>query len=78
MLPGRAERQAGEHFNPNTYDAIKTIAVHRHWLGGNARAGSNRADAAGGAGDDRDDMIESLHDGSGVRGNGHNVRLNTC
>ena len=31
---GRYERQAGQHFNPYTYDAqIKTIAKHRHFLG---------------------------------------------
>jgi len=45
---GRYQRQAGQHFNPNTYDDIKTIAVHRHWLGGNPHAGNNRSDAAGG------------------------------
>lgn len=31
---GRYFRQAGEHFNPYTYDDIKTIAKHRHWIGG--------------------------------------------
>ncbi len=32
---GRYERQAGQHFNPYTYDAqIKTIAKHRHFVGG--------------------------------------------
>ncbi len=30
---GRYQRQAGEHFNPHTYDDIKTIAKHRHWVG---------------------------------------------
>jgi putative membrane-bound dehydrogenase-like protein len=30
---GRYERQAGEHFNPHTYDDIKTIADHRHYTG---------------------------------------------
>jgi putative membrane-bound dehydrogenase-like protein len=30
----RYERQAGTHFNPFTYDDIKTIANHRHWTGG--------------------------------------------
>ena len=30
---GRYERQAGQHFNPYTYDDIKTIADHRHYLG---------------------------------------------
>jgi len=45
---GRYQRQAGEHFNPNTYDDIKTIAVHRHWVGDTPHAGNNRSDAAGG------------------------------
>lgn len=30
----RYRRQAGAHFNPYTYDDIKTIAKHRHWTGG--------------------------------------------
>lgn len=30
---GRYQRQAGQHFNPHTYDDIKTIAKHRHWVG---------------------------------------------
>ncbi|MDF1744047.1 MAG: DUF1080 domain-containing protein [Gimesia sp.] len=30
----RYRRQAGQHFNPYTYDDIKTIARHRHWTGG--------------------------------------------
>lgn len=29
----RYQRQAGQHFNPHTYDDIKTIARHRHWVG---------------------------------------------
>ncbi len=34
MVPGgRYERQAGQHFNPYTYDDIKTIADHRHYAG---------------------------------------------
>ncbi len=45
---GRYQRQAGEHFNPYTYDDIKTIAVHRHWIGDTPHAGNNRSDAAGG------------------------------
>ncbi len=45
---GRYQRQAGEHFNPNTFDDIKTIAVHRHWLGATPHSGNNRSDAAGG------------------------------
>jgi putative membrane-bound dehydrogenase-like protein len=31
---GRYERQAGQHFNPYTYDDIKTIADHAHYAGG--------------------------------------------
>jgi putative membrane-bound dehydrogenase-like protein len=31
---GRYQRQAGSHFNPYTYDDIKTIAKHRHFVGG--------------------------------------------
>ncbi len=45
---GRYERQAGEHFNRHTYDDIKTIAVHRHWIGDTPHSGNNRSDAAGG------------------------------
>ena len=45
---GRFERQAGTHFNPNTYDDIKTIAVHRHWIGDTPHSGNDRSDAAGG------------------------------
>ncbi|WP_425615012.1 PVC-type heme-binding CxxCH protein [Anatilimnocola sp. NA78] len=34
IIPGaRYQRQAGNHFNPHTYDDIKTIAVHRHYTG---------------------------------------------
>jgi putative membrane-bound dehydrogenase-like protein len=29
----RYMRQGGTHFNPYTYDDIKTIANHRHWVG---------------------------------------------
>lgn len=44
----RYERQAGQHFNPYTYDDIKTIAVHRHYISGNPHAGNGRSDSAGG------------------------------
>jgi putative membrane-bound dehydrogenase-like protein len=44
----RYERQAGQHFNPFTYEDIKTIAIHRHWLGDNPHGGNNRSDSAGG------------------------------
>lgn len=34
IIPGaRYQRQAGPHFNPHTYDDIKTIARHRHFVG---------------------------------------------
>jgi putative membrane-bound dehydrogenase-like protein len=45
---GRYQRQAGQHFNPNTYADIQTIARHRHWIGENPHGGNNRSDAAGG------------------------------
>ncbi len=49
MIPGgRYERQAGPHFNPFTYDDIKTIADHRHYVGGNPHAGNGRSDSMGG------------------------------
>lgn len=49
MIQGaRYQRQAGTHFNPYTYDDIKTIAKHRHYLGGNPHGGNGRSDAAGG------------------------------
>ena len=34
IIPGaRYQRQGGQHFNPHTYDDIKTIAKHRHFIG---------------------------------------------
>lgn len=45
---GRYQRQAGVHFNPYTYDDIKTIARHRHWIGATPHAGNGRSSAAGG------------------------------
>lgn len=45
----RYERQAGEHFNPYTYDDIKNIGDHVHWLGDRGpHAGNFRSAAAGG------------------------------
>jgi len=44
----RYERQAGPHFQPYTYDDIKTIADHRHYLGANPHGGNGRSDEAGG------------------------------
>jgi putative membrane-bound dehydrogenase-like protein len=45
---GRYERQGGQHFNIYTYDDIKTIADHRHYLGANPHGGNGRSDSAGG------------------------------
>lgn len=45
----RYERQAGQHFNPFTYNDIKNIADHFHYAGAKGpHAGNNRSDAAGG------------------------------
>lgn len=46
---GRYHRQGGEHFNPYTYNDIKTIADHVHWIGNSGpHAGNFRSAAAGG------------------------------
>lgn len=46
---GKYHRQDGTHFNPYTYDDIKTIADHVHWLGNRGpHAGNFRSAAAGG------------------------------
>ncbi|HYT92715.1 MAG TPA: PVC-type heme-binding CxxCH protein, partial [Gemmataceae bacterium] len=45
---GRYHRQAGQHFNPHTYDDLKTIADHLHWAGASPWAGNNRSDSYGG------------------------------
>jgi putative membrane-bound dehydrogenase-like protein len=42
-------RQAGKHFNPYTYDDIKTIADHVHWVGERGpHAGNFRSASKGG------------------------------
>lgn len=50
MIQGaRYFRQGGKHFNPYTYDDIKTIANHVHWVGNaGPHAGNFRSGAAGG------------------------------
>ncbi len=49
MIPGgRYERQAGQHFNPYTYDDIKTIADHRHYVGANVWAANGKSGDVGG------------------------------
>jgi putative membrane-bound dehydrogenase-like protein len=46
---GRYERQAGKSFNPYTYDEIKTIADHKHYVGDRGpHAGNFRSAAVGG------------------------------
>ncbi len=45
----RYQRQAGKHFNPYTYDDIKTIGDHVHWVGDRGpHAGNFRSASAGG------------------------------
>ncbi len=44
----RYERQGGVHFNPYTYDDIKTIADHRHYIGATPHSGNGKSDEAGG------------------------------
>ena len=45
---GRFQRQAGGHFNPYTYEDIRTIADHVHYVSGNPHAGNGKSDSAGG------------------------------
>jgi putative membrane-bound dehydrogenase-like protein len=45
---GRYERQAGSHFEKYTFDDIKTIADHRHYVGDTPHGGNNRSAEAGG------------------------------
>jgi putative membrane-bound dehydrogenase-like protein len=45
---GRFERQAGEHYDKYAFDDIKTIADHRHYVGGDPHSGNQRSGAAGG------------------------------
>jgi putative membrane-bound dehydrogenase-like protein len=45
---GRYERQSGSHFEKYTFDDIKTIADHRHYIGDTPHSGNNRSAEAGG------------------------------
>ncbi|HVR73916.1 MAG TPA: PVC-type heme-binding CxxCH protein, partial [Planctomycetota bacterium] len=46
---GRYERQGGQHFNPYTFEDLKTIADHVHWAGSKGpHAANSRSDMAGG------------------------------
>jgi len=84
MIPGgRYERQAGPHFNPYTYDDIKTIADHRHYAGDKGpHAGSGTSDAAGGGHAHSGAMIylggswPERYRGSLFMNNIHGARLN--
>jgi putative membrane-bound dehydrogenase-like protein len=45
----RYKRQSGQHFNPNVYDDIKTVADHVHWVGRRGpHAANSRSGSAGG------------------------------
>ena len=79
---GRYERQAGQHFNPYTFDDIKTIADHRHYVGANPHGGNGRSDSAGGGHAHSGAMIylggawPPVYDGSLFMNNIHGARLN--
>ncbi len=84
MFPGgRYQRQAGQHFNPNTYDDIKTIADHLHYLGSTPHSGNGKSDEAGGGHAHAGAMIyqgglwPSDYDGALFMNNIHGQRLNT-
>jgi hypothetical protein len=52
VIPGaRYQRQAGRHFDPFTFDDIKTIARHRHWSGHHDDARHAVSDDLGGESD---------------------------
>ncbi len=79
---GRYQRQAGQHFNPNTYDDIKTIADHLHYLGATPHSGNGKSDEAGGGHAHAGAMIylggawpKSYH-GALLMNNIHGQRLN--
>ncbi len=79
---GRYQRQAGQHFNPNTYDDIKTIADHLHYLGATPHSGNGKSDEAGGGHAHAGAMIylggawpKSYH-GALIMNNIHGQRLN--
>lgn len=58
---GRYQRQAGQHFNPNTYEDIKTIADHAHY------AGSARPDVTF----DKNTGAGVMNDDTNALGGGH-------
>ena len=49
IIPGgRYERQAGNHFSPYTFEDLKTIADHRHYVGSNPHGGNGISGDVGG------------------------------
>ena len=79
---GRYERQGGQHFNSYTYDDIKTIADHRHYLGANPHGGNGRSESAGGGHAHSGAMIymggswPAEYQGSLFMNNIHGARIN--
>ena len=83
MIPGgRYERQAGPHFNPYTYDDIKTIADHRHFPGSNPHAAVGKSGDLGGGHAHCGALIyqggawPKQYDGMLLMNNIHGARLN--
>ena len=83
IIPGgRYQRQAGQHFNPYTYDDIKQIGDHVHYVGANPHAGNARSDSAGGGHAHsgaliyRGDAWPEEFRGSVLMNNIHGARLN--
>lgn len=84
MIPGaRYQRQGGQHFNQYTFDDIKTIADHLHYLGATPHSGNGKSDEAGGGHAHAGAMIyqgglwpEQYH-GVLLMNNIHGQRLNT-
>ncbi|MEK7674824.1 MAG: PVC-type heme-binding CxxCH protein [Verrucomicrobiota bacterium] len=82
---GRYDRQDGllRHFNPHTFDDIKTIADHVHYAGNKGpHAGNSRSDSAGGGHAHAGLMVylggnwPAEYRGSVLMGNIHGQRLN--
>ena len=79
---GRYQRQAGSHFNPYTYDDIKTIADHLHWQGANQWAANASSGSKGGGHAHCGLMLyqggawPKEYDGQMFMGNVHGHRLN--
>src|SRR5262249_22219127 len=78
----RYQRQAGAHFQQHTYDDIKTIAKHRHYVGATPHGGNEKSDSAGGGHAHCGTMIylggtwPAKYRGQMFMGNVHGRRLN--